>query len=147
MLFVGSDHAGFDLKSKILDDLKARKIDAEDCGTFSSESCDYPTFAEEVCLNVSKNPGDLGLLICGTGVGMSIAANKMTGIRAACVSEEKSAATAREHNNAQVLCLGARIIAFDKAKLCVNAFLNARFDTENPRHQRRIELISELEGK
>ena len=144
MLFVASDHAGFELKSEVLKQLK-EKIESEDLGTHSKESCDYPLFAKKLAEKLVSQPGSLGLLICGTGIGMSIAANKFKGIRAACVSDVKSAQLSREHNNANVLCLGARIIDSKKAMECLTAFLNAKFDTSSPRHQKRIEEISSFE--
>jgi ribose 5-phosphate isomerase B len=147
MLFIGSDHAGFELKSQILESLRAQKTKVEDCGTDSDQSCDYPVIAQQLTGQVLKNPGSLGVLICGSGVGMSIAANKVKGIRAACVSEPRSAALCRQHNNAQILCLGARIISLDTAMECVNAFLKAQFESSHPRHQRRIDQIAEMEGK
>jgi len=155
MIFIASDHAGFELKEKLKKYLSERaaasKVSAasndglEDLGTDSADSCDYPVFAEALCKRVLENENALGVLICGSGIGMSIAANKVKGIRAAVVSEEKSAALAREHNKAQVLCLGARIIDFQKAKECLEAFLTARFDESNPRHQRRIDAIAGIE--
>ena len=145
-IYLASDHAGFELKAKIIEKLKSR-LKMEDVGTNSTESCDYPIFAEKLCRKVIENSQNLGLLICGTGVGMSMAANKIPGIRAAAVSEPKSGQMAREHNKAQVLCLGARIIDFDRAIQCLEAFLAAKFDSVNPRHQRRIDQIVELENK
>jgi ribose 5-phosphate isomerase B len=147
MLFIGSDHAGFELKSQILESLRAQKKTVEDCGTDSDQSCDYPVIAKKVTDKILKNPGSLGILICGSGVGMSIAANKVKGIRAACVSESRSAALCRQHNDAQVLCLGARIISLEIALECVNAFLSAQFEKSHPRHQRRIDQMTEMEGK
>lgn len=147
MLFIGSDHAGFELKSQILEALRAQKKSAEDCGTDSAQSCDYPVIAKKLSEKVLKNAGSLGILICGSGIGMSIAANKVKGIRAACVSESRSAALSRQHNNAQILCLGARIISFEIAMECVNAFLSAQFESSHPRHQRRIDQMTEMEGQ
>jgi ribose 5-phosphate isomerase B len=147
MLFIGSDHAGFELKSQILGALRAQKKTIEDCGTDSDQSCDYPVIAKKLTDKILKNSGALGILICGSGVGMSIAANKVKGIRAACVSEPRSAALCRQHNNAHVLCLGARIVSFETAMECVNAFLSAQFESSHPRHQRRIDQMTEMEGK
>lgn len=144
MFFVASDHAGFELKAKLVAHYQ-NKLKIQDLGTDSSESCDYPTYARVLCERVLKEPGSLGLLICGTGIGMSIAANKIAGIRAAAVSEPQSARMSREHNNANVLCVGARVIQFDRAVECVDAFLSAKFDTSNPRHQRRVSQIADLE--
>jgi len=145
MIFIGSDHAGFELKARLLTYLQSKGIAVGDKGTNSSESCDYPQFAKVVCDAVLANPGSLGLLICGSGIGMSIAANKVRGIRAAVVSDPISARLSREHNDCQVLCLGARIISAEKAIECLEAFLGAKFDTQNPRHQRRVDQMSEME--
>ncbi len=142
MLFIASDHAGFVLKTAILKDFKGP---IEDLGTDSVDSCDYPLFAKKCAEKVMTTQGSLGLLICGSGVGMSIAANKFKGIRAACVSEPVSAALSREHNNANVLCFGARIIDQKRALECLNAFLNAKFDQSSERHKRRIDEITSFE--
>ncbi|MDB5038246.1 MAG: rpiB [Bacteriovoracaceae bacterium] len=144
MLFIASDHAGFELKAAMLKELKG-KTETEDLGTDSLESCDYPLFAKKLADKVLANSGSLGLLMCGTGIGMSIAANKLKGIRAAAVSDNVSAQFAREHNNANVLCLGSRVLNVKQALECLNAFLNAKFDTTSPRHQRRIDEITSFE--
>jgi ribose 5-phosphate isomerase B len=143
-LFIGADHAGFALKEALRKKFSNR-LDLVDLGTDTEESCDYPDIAKELCLNVLKNPKSLGLLICGSGIGMAIAANKIAGIRAACVSEPISAGLARQHNDAQVLCLGARIISEDRAVECLEAFLRQTFDVQHHRHQLRIDKISKLE--
>ncbi len=143
-IYVASDHAGFALKAEIVKFLKSR-TKVEDLGTESEESCDYPLFAQKVALQIQKNSQSLGILICGTGIGMSIAANKFSGIRAACVSEARSAQMAREHNNANILCFGARIVTSDTAKQCVLSFLESSFDKNSPRHQRRIDEITSFE--
>lgn len=143
-LFVGADHAGFDLKEYLKKQFSSR-VEMIDLGTHSTDSADYPDFARMVAEAVLSNENSLGLLICGTGIGMSIAANKIKGIRAACVSEEKSARLAREHNNAQILCLGARIVSEEKAALCLESFLNADFESEHPRHLRRIQKLHNFE--
>jgi len=144
MLFVGSDHAGFELKSKLIDRFKS-KLEIKDLGTDSTENVDYPLYAEKVAQEVLKKPESLGLLICGTGEGMCMSANKVKGIRAAVVSEPKSAQMAREHNDAQILCMGGRIMEEEKAAECLDAFLSARFDSSHPRHKRRIDLMSKIE--
>lgn len=147
MLFIGSDHAGFELKSQILESLRLEQRSVEDCGTNSTTSCDYPEFAQKVAQKVLATPGSRGVLICGSGIGMSMAANKVKGIRAACVSEPQSAALCRQHNDAQILCLGARIISRERALECVRAFLSAEFDASHPRHQRRIDQMTQMEKK
>ena len=113
------------------------------CGTDGPESVDYPDFAEKVATIVTATPGTIGVLICGTGIGMSIAANKHHGIRAALVYNEETAALAHEHNNANILCLGARELSPEKALTLVSIFLDSAF--ENGRHQRRIDKISALD--
>ncbi len=144
-IFIGSDHAGFELKADLVQFLKTRSIDVVDVGTDSAVSCDYPIFAQKVVNQIQRNPGSLGILVCGSGVGMSIAANKFVGIRAACVSEEKSAALSRQHNDANILCLGARIISAEKAKTCLLGFIEGKFDSEHSRHQHRLDLIKGFE--
>jgi len=144
ILFWGADHAGFELKQQLIEHFK-KKLICEDLGTDSLESCDYPDLAEAVAKRVLSEPGSLGVLICGTGLGMSMAANKVHGIRAGAVSESFSAEMARRHNDAQILCVGSRVVSFDKARDCVEAFLSAEFDTENPRHLRRIQKIQKIE--
>lgn len=144
MIYVGSDHAGYELKLGMIDALKA-EYKFEDLGTNSKESCDYPDFAEKVAKKVLEDPSSLGLLFCGTGVGMAISANKISGIRAAVVSESYSARMAREHNKAQILCLGGRVVELDRAIECFRTFASSSFDLSNPRHQRRVDKISKLE--
>ena len=136
----GCDHSGLELKSTLMNYLDSRLIPYEDFGTFSTESCDYPRIAEKVCKAVLSGQYDRGILICGTGIGMSIAANKFAGIRAAACSEPYSAILAKRHNNANVLCLGARIIGVELAQAIVEAFLEGSF--EGGRHQRRIDMIN-----
>lgn len=143
-ILIASDHAGFELKTELIKRL-SKNFTVENLGTDSKDSCDYPVFAEKLARQLLNTPSALGILICGTGIGMSIAANKIHGIRAAAVSEPFSAKMAREHNRANILCLGARVIDANKAEECVRAFLTADFDTANPRHQRRIEQIQALE--
>ncbi len=145
MILIASDHAGFHLKKKIVDSLASRQTVVKDLGTDSDASCDYPLYAQKLCVDLLKeratNSDALGILICGSGIGMSIAANKVQGIRAAVVSDVVSARLAREHNDAQVLCLGARIVSEATALACVDAFLEGQFDTSNPRHQRRVNQL------
>lgn len=142
---VGCDHGGFDLKESVLQVLREMGIAARDFGTFSRDSVDYPDFARQVALAVRDGQVDLGILICGTGIGISIAANKVRGIRAALCAEPFSARMARQHNNANVLCLGARTIGPGLAQEIVRAFLQAEF--EGGRHGRRVEKIAELEAE
>ncbi|MDA8060564.1 MAG: ribose 5-phosphate isomerase B [Leptospirillum sp.] len=140
---IGSDHAGFELKNNIIRTLSMSGYTVTNCGTDGPESVDYPDFAEKVATIVTATPGTIGVLICGTGIGMSIAANKHHGIRAALVYNEETAALAHEHNNANILCLGARELSPEKALTLVSIFLDSAF--ENGRHQRRIDKISALD--
>jgi glycine hydroxymethyltransferase len=133
---LGADHGGFALKEAIKQHLQQKGLSVVDFGTNSSESTDYPDFAQAVSLNVAGHKTDLGLLVCTTGVGMSIAANKVPGVRAALVFDEQMASLARQHNNANVLCLGAKFIAPDQARRIVDTFLEAHF--EGGRHERRV---------
>lgn len=142
---IGSDHGGFRLKGEIIEHLNAKGIEFKDFGTFSEESCDYPDVALEVALEVKDKNYDLGILVCGTGIGIGIAANKVPGIRAALCSDTFSAHACREHNNANILTIGQRIVGTGLALDIVDTFLNAKF--QGDRHQRRIDKISEIEKK
>ncbi len=142
-LFIGCDHAAVEMKNEICEYLRAGGYDVCDLGIGLGEKIDYPVSAERVCRKVLENEGALGILICGTGIGMSMAANKIDGIRAAAVSEVYSAKLTRMHNNANVLCFGARVIGIETAKMLVDAFLTAEF--EGGRHQNRVDLIEKLE--
>lgn len=140
---VGSDHAGYSLKLTVIEHLKERGYEVIDVGTDSPASCDYPIFAHAVCKNVQDGVTELGILICGTGVGMSIAANKHRGIRAAACSDTFSARLTRMHNNANVLCFGERVVGAGLACDLVDNFLDAEF--EGGKHQRRVDLITAIE--
>jgi len=142
---IGCDHTGLALKETIKNYLESRMIPFEDFGTFTSESADYPRVAEIVSKAILSGQFDRGILICGTGIGMSIAANKFPGIRAAAVSEPYSAILARRHNNANVLTFGARVVAGGLAALIVEGWLNASFEGE--RHQRRVDMITRIEQR
>jgi ribose 5-phosphate isomerase B len=137
-LHLASDHAGFTLKTEIRRRLADLGHDTVDDGTYSDESCDYPVFAHKLCAAV-ENSDCLGILICGTGTGMSMAANRHPGIRAALCATELHARLARNHNDANVLCLGARITGVELAFAIVESFLAARF--EGGRHQQRLDLL------
>lgn len=139
---VGSDHAGYELKQKIIAHLEERGFAVCDVGTDSTESCDYPIFADALCKKIQLGECALGILVCGTGIGMSIAANKHAGIRAACCSDIFSAKMTREHNDANVLCLGARVVGEGVAKELVDAFLNSGYIGE--KHARRVAMLDEL---
>ena len=134
--FLGSDHAGFALKNFLRDQLIALGLEVEDCGPHSAESCDYPETARRVCELVLDRKG-YGILVCGTGIGMSIAANKVKGIRAACCTDCYSAKMTREHNDANILCLGGRVLGVGTALMLADVFLDTPFCGEE-RHKRRI---------
>ena len=140
-LAIASDHAGHKLKSYIIDNLR-NDINLKDFGTDSDSSCDFPDFAKEVCNYILKNESFRGLLICGSGVGMSIAANKIKGIRASNVVDEDTAIQSVEHNNVNVLCLCSNKVNEQRALSIINKFLNAEF-IQNERYLRRI---SKFEG-
>lgn len=140
---IGSDHAGFALKEKIKKWLQEQGYAVSDFGCFSAESCDYPDFAEKVAKEVAKDRNTIGILFCGTGIGMCIAANKIKGIHAALIHNEFTGKSAKEHNNANIICLGARVINFATAKKAISAFLNAEF--QGGRHSRRVKKIKRLE--
>jgi len=143
-IILGSDHAGYPLKEKCLAHLEETGHVCEDVGTNSLESCDYPKFAARVCQRVLESEVP-GLLICGTGLGMSMTANRFPGIRAALCHEEFAARMARRHNNANVLCLGARVVGEDRALAVVSMFLRTGF--EGGRHEERVRLIDELSAE
>ncbi len=144
-IFIGNDHAGKDLKDFLINFLKNnyQEIEIINVGTDSYESCDYPDYAKKVSLNVLKEEDSIGILICGTGIGMSIAANKIRGIRAALCYNSTAAKLARQHNNANILCLGQRIIGFELAKDIVDTFIKTEF--EGNRHLNRIIKINQIE--
>ncbi|MBE6530162.1 MAG: ribose 5-phosphate isomerase B [Ruminococcaceae bacterium] len=140
---IGSDHAGYALKMKIIPHLKELGWDVIDVGTDSEASCDYPVFADAVCKSIQNGTTKLGILICGTGIGMSMAANKHRGIRAAACSDVFSARLTRAHNDANVLCFGERVVGYGVACDLVDAFLSTEF--EGGKHQRRVDLFMQLE--
>ncbi len=140
---IGCDHAGFELKLKVIDHLKSRGIEVIDVGTHSIDSCDYPNIAHAVCKNIQDGVTELGILICGTGIGMSMAANKHRGIRAAACSDTFSARLTRVHNDANVLCFGERVVGMGLAIDLVDNFIDAEF--EGGKHQRRVDLITAIE--
>ena len=146
MIALGSDHAGFELKQAIMKHLDERKIEYKDYGTYSADSCDYAVYAEKTARAVVGGECELGLLFCGTGVGISIAANKVKGVRACCCSDLFSAEMTRLHNNANILCLGGRVVSVEKATEIVDIFLDTPFSGEE-RHQRRIDQITDIENR
>ncbi len=143
-IYIGADSAGFRLKEEVKSHLKNRGYEVLDCGTDSEESCHYPIFAAAVCERVQSDPEDsLGILICGTGIGMSMCANKHKGIRAALCSDTYSAKMTRRHNDANLLCMGARVIGSCLALDIVDEFLSNDF--EGGRHKTRIDMMAEFE--
>ncbi len=144
MLVIGSDHGGLELKEAVKAALASRAMDIDDYGTNSGESVDYPDFAEKVAGAVSRGDVELGILVCGTGIGMSIAANKFPGVRAALATDEFMAQMAKEHNNANILVLGGRVLTVDVAIKMVNVWLDTAY--EGGRHQKRLDKISKVEA-
>ena len=137
---IGSDHGGFDYKKAIMTMLETKGYDFKDFGTYTNDSCDYPVFAKSVANAVANGEFDRGILICGTGIGMSITANKIKGIRAALCSDLFSAKATREHNNSNILCLGERVIDKELALKIADIWLETPF-SEDERHIRRIKMI------
>ncbi len=138
---IGSDHGGYELKEKIKVFLQESNYDFEDFGCYSEESVDYPEFAKKVAHSVADGVHNLGILICGTGIGISIAANKVAGIRCALVHDKESAALTRQHNDSNVLAMGGRIVDHDLALEITKIWLSTEF--EGGRHTRRINMIEE----
>lgn len=143
MIVIGSDHGGFELKNVLVSHLESKGKKVMDCGVFDTASVDYPDIAKKVCDEVKTAAYEFGILICGTGIGISIAANKIDGIRCALLSNEYSAEKAKQHNNANVIALGGRVLGPDLAKSIVDAFMDAEF--EGGRHQNRVDKIHALE--
>ncbi len=143
MIAIGCDHGGINLKEIIKKFLDEKGMEYKDFGTYSTDSCDYPDYAKAVCEGIISGECEKGILVCGTGIGMSIAANKIDGIRAAHVTDTYSARMTREHNNANVICLGERITGCDLALEIVNAYLNAEF--QGGRHQNRVDKLMAFE--
>lgn len=146
MIALGSDHAGFELKQAIIRHLEERKIEYKDYGPYSADSVDYAVYAEKTAKGVVGGECELGILCCGTGVGISIAANKVRGIRACCCSDKFSAEMTRLHNNANMLCLGGRVVTPEQAVELVDLFIDTPFSGEE-RHARRIAQITDLEER
>ncbi len=141
---VGSDHAGFEYKNRLAAYLRERGYEVTDVGCDSEESCHYPIFAHRLCSLIQDGKCDAGILICGTGIGMSIAANKHKGIRAAACSEAFSARLTREHNDANVLCLGARVIDYPTAQSLSELFLTTEF--VGGKHATRVAMLADIEN-
>jgi len=144
MLFIGSDHGGLEMKEELVKVLASRNLPVNDCGTTNGDSVDYPDFAEKVAGAVSRGEAERGILVCGTGIGMSIVANKFPGVRAALATDEFMARMAKEHNNANILVLGGRVLSVALATKMVNVWLDTAY--EGGRHQLRLDKISQVEA-
>lgn len=142
---IGNDHVALDMKREIAEYLELKGHEVLNFGTDSNERCDYPVYGEAVAHAVAEEKADCGILICGTGVGISLAANKVKGIRAVVCSEPYTAKLSKEHNNTNILAFGARVIGIDLAKMITDQWLNAMF--EGGRHQKRIDMIQEIQNK
>ena len=141
---VGCDHAGLNLKKIVISHLQERGYEVLDVGTHTPDSCDYPAIAHALCKNIQNGVSELGILVCGTGIGMSMAANKHLGIRAAACSDTFSARLTRVQNDANVLCFGERVVGMGLALDLVDAFIDAEF--EGGKHQRRVDMITAIEA-
>ncbi|MCX8058773.1 MAG: ribose 5-phosphate isomerase B [Spirochaetes bacterium] len=144
MIFIGSDHAGFKLKEDIKNFLLSKNLKFADLGVYSENRVDYPDIAEKVAREVLKGKDNIGILICGTGIGICIAANKIKGIRAALLYNEQVAELAKKHNDANIICFGGRTMDINIVAKMIDAFLNSNF--EGDRHKTRIEKINKLEN-
>lgn len=142
MIAMGSDHAGYELKLALKAHLEERGFETEDLGCYGLDSCDYPDFAHAVTDRIVNGDAEMGVLVCGTGIGMSMAANKVRGIRAAVVSDEFSAEATRSHNDANIICLGARVLDEEKAIRLLDIFVDTPFSGE-AKHARRISKLEQ----
>jgi ribose 5-phosphate isomerase B len=143
-IIIGCDHGGLALKNEIIAHLNKRGIEVVDVGTYTSASCNYPDYARALCTRIQSGEFERGILVCGTGIGMSIAANKHNGIRAACCSDTFSARMTRMHNNANVLCLGGRGVGAGLACDMVDLFVDTDF--EGGRHTTRVDMLADIES-
>ena len=143
-ILIGSDHAGLRLKNEIISHLTDLEIDVVDVGTYTADSCNYPDYARALCKKIQSGEYSMGILICGTGIGMSMAANKHNGIRAACCSDTYSARMTRMHNNANVLCMGERVVGVGLACDIAEAFLSTEY--QGGRHDIRVNMLTEIEA-
>ena len=141
---IGSDHVGIDMKKEIVNYLSELGYEVNDFGTYTSERTDYPIYGKKVADGVASGQYDAGVLICGTGIGISISANKVKGIRAAVCSEPYSAKLSKEHNNSNIIAFGSRVVGVDLAKMIVKEWLDAKY--EGGRHSNRINMISKIEN-
>ncbi|MBI2933263.1 MAG: ribose 5-phosphate isomerase B [Planctomycetes bacterium] len=142
---LGADHAGFEAKERLRERLRATGHEVVDVGTRSTESCDYPDFALKVARAVADRTAERGMLVCGTGIGMAMAANKVAGIRAAVCTDEFTTQMSRRHNDANIFCAGARVLPAERIAFLAELFLKTEF--EGGRHLRRVQKITEAEGR
>ena len=142
MIALGSDHGGFELKQEIMAHLEKRGLEYKDFGTYTKDSCDYPVYGRAVAKAVASGECERGILICGTGIGISITANKIPGIRAAVCTDCFCAEATRQHNDANILCMGARVVGEGLALKIADTFLDTPFSNDE-RHKRRISMIEE----
>ena len=142
-IVLGCDHAGFNIKDKVREHIESKGYEVVEVGTYSADSCHYPIFAKAACKKILDGECELGILICGTGIGISLAANKVKGIRAAVCSDAYSASMTRRHNNSNILAFGSRVVGQGTAETIVDAFLGAEY--EGGRHQTRVDMISDIE--
>ena len=146
MIALGCDHGGLNLKTAIIKYLEENNIAYKDFGCYTEDSVDYPTIAYPVATAVANGEFESGILCCGTGIGISIAANKVKGIRAAVVSNEFGAEMTRRHNNANILCMGGRVTSEADAVKFADIFLNTPFSSDEERHTRRVQMLSDIEN-
>lgn len=146
MIAIGCDHGGLNIKTAVIKYLEKNKIPYRDFGCYTDQSVDYPLYAYKVATAVANKECELGILCCGTGIGISIAANKVKGIRAAVVSNEFGAEMTRRHNNANILCMGGRVTGEEDAVKFAHIFLNTPFSCDEERHVRRIQMLTDIEN-
>ncbi len=144
MIAIGCDHGGINIKNAVIDYMKENGIEYTDFGCYTEESVDYPIYAYKVARTVADGQAELGIICCGTGIGVSMAANKVKGIRAAVCTDEFCAEMTRRHNNANIMCMGGRVIDEAKAVKLASIFLNTPF--EGGRHEKRVNMITEIEN-
>ena len=144
-IVIGCDHAGYNIKNAVVKHVEEKGYEVVDVGTYSTDSCHYPMYASAACKKILDGECELGILICGTGIGMSIAANKHKGIRAACCSDVFSARLTREHNDANMLCFGERVVGVGTAIDLVDAFLDAKY-LNNGNHVTRVAMLADIEN-
>lgn len=142
---IGNDHVALEMKRQIIEFLEEMGHEVTDFGTYTADRCDYPVYGERVANAVAAGTCERGILICGTGVGISLSANKVRGIRAVVCSEPYTAMLSRQHNNTNILAFGARVVGIELAKMIVREWMNAEF--EGGRHQKRIDMIDEIQRK